>query len=602
MSTTLVQQAANQADIRQPDRPSAEAIQTQLAKILDSALFIRSERLRRFLRVAVDRALAGETEGLKEYALGRDVFDRDEGYDPRVDSIVRVEATRLRKKIGEYYRGPGSNDPVVIEFRRGGYVPVFTHAVSNVPQSASEPPPASPLNSRTVAVLPFVNLSPDPDQDFFCDGITEEILITLTTIPELNVVARTSVFHFKGKTADVREIGRQLGAGTVIEGSVRKADNRLRIAAQAIDASSGVLIWSGAFDREVSDVFEVQSEIARAIAESLRLTLASTPEDTAVARSCHDLEAYTMYLRGRHYWNKVSREGIQAALNEFTQAISLSPDYAAPYAALAEAYGHMAFWGVIPPGEGIARAREAALAALRLDQRMASAYAVLGVLASCDWKWEEAARLFQRAIELQPSNSTAQTYYALYLIARGHFPEALAAVDRCSQLDPLSPWSFRTQGWYYYFGRQYNAAIDALKKALALDGNFREAQYMLALAYLRESHYADAIALLLELPPGGYETAKWGALGEAYGYSGNLAAAEETLEKLAEIGRTEYVSPINRLSVYAGLGEWERVFDGLEQAYADHSPWLCLLKVDPRYDPIRSDARITDLLSRMGLA
>jgi tetratricopeptide (TPR) repeat protein len=262
----------------------------------------------------------------------------------------------------------------------------------------------------------------------------------------------------------------------------------------------------------------------------------------------------------------------------------------------------MAFWGVIPPGEGIARAREAALAALRLDQRMASAYAVLGVLASCDWKWEEAARLFQRAIELQPSNSTAQTYYALYLIARGHFPEALAAVDRCSQLDPLSPWSFRTQGWYYYFGRQYKAAIDALRKALVLDGNFREAQYMLALAYLRESHYADAIALLLELPPGGYETAKWGALGEAYGYSGNLAAAEETLEKLAEIGRTEYVSPINRLSVYAGLGEWERVFDGLEQAYADHSPWLCLLKVDPRYDPIRSDARITDLLSRMGLA
>jgi adenylate cyclase len=266
MSPTAFKQATNQADIDRPDRPSAEEIQTQLGKILESALFIRSERLRRFLRVAVDRALAGETEGLKEYALGRDVFDRDEGYDPRIDSIVRVEATRLRKKIREYYLHPGSNDPVVIEFRRGSYVPAFAHAQPAVQQPAS----SGPLNTRTVAVLPFVNLSPDPDQDFFCDGITEEILIALTAISELNVVARSSVFHFKGKTADVREIGRQLGAGTVIEGSVRKAENRLRVSAQTIDASSGVLIWSGTFDREVSDVFEVQGEIARAIAESLR--------------------------------------------------------------------------------------------------------------------------------------------------------------------------------------------------------------------------------------------------------------------------------------------------------------------------------------------
>ena len=603
MSRKAIKQAAIQADIDPSGRPSAEEIQAQLGKILESGLFIRSERLRRFLRVAVDRALAGETEGLKEYSLGRDVFDRDEGYDPRIDSIVRVEATRLRKKLSEYYLSPGSNDPVLIEFPRGSYVPVFTHRLPAVPQAASEPQPSGPLNPRTVAVLPFVNLSPDPDQDFFCDGITEEILITLTTVPELNVVARTSVFHFKGKTADVREIGRQLGAGTVIEGSVRKAESQLRISAQAIDASNGVLIWSGAFDREVSDVFEVQGEIARHVAESLRLTLAAAPEDPAVARSSHKLEAYTMYLRGRHYWNKVSREGIGVALNEFTRAIALYPEYAPPYAGLAEACGHLTFWGVIPPREGIPRARQAALEALRLDERMAGAYAILGALASCcDWQWEEGERFFQRAIELQPSNMSAHTYYALHHLSLGHFPKALAEIDRCSQLDPVSPWSLRNKGWYYYFRRDYGQAIDVLKKALALDGNFRETQFLLAYAYLRESHYADAIALLHALPAGPYDAAKWGGLGESHACAGNSAGAQEALEKLAEIARTEYVSPINRLSVYAGLREWDRVLDELEQAYADHSPWLCLLKVDPRYDPIRSDARITDLLNRMGLA
>src|SRR5215472_15951154 len=224
-------------------QPLPESICAELEKILSSKVFVRSERLCRFLRLTVERVLTGEADQIKEYTLGRDVFDRDQNYDPRVDSIVRVEARRLRRKLREYYKDLGASDPVSIEFPAGSYIPVFHYRTPADPKLSSQftSPELKPLNPRTVAVLPFVNLSPDPEQDFFCDGITEAILNTLTTVPQLNVVARTSVFRFKGRHGDVREIGRQLHAGTVIEGSVRKSENQLRISAQVIDASKGIL-------------------------------------------------------------------------------------------------------------------------------------------------------------------------------------------------------------------------------------------------------------------------------------------------------------------------------------------------------------------------
>ena len=246
-----------------PERITPEQIRMQLQRILASTFFVRSERLCRFLRFTVELTLSGEMDRIKEYTLGRDVFDRDKNYDPRADSIVRVEARRLRRKLGSII------ERLVLPIRsssagylRADSVPVFLPrqpASTRLTQSTAILPDPRPLNPRTVAVLPFRNLSSDPDQDFFCEGIAEEILNTLTTVPQLNVVARTSVFRFKG-SHDVREIGRQLHAGTVIEGSVRKAGNRMRISAQAIDAASGILLWSGTFDRDLTDVFAVQDE------------------------------------------------------------------------------------------------------------------------------------------------------------------------------------------------------------------------------------------------------------------------------------------------------------------------------------------------------
>jgi adenylate cyclase len=595
--------AASLEDSGHSAQPSPAQIRTQLDRILKSALFVRSERLCRFMRFTVELTLSGETDRIKEYTLGRDVFDRNKNYDPRADSIVRVEARRLRKKLSEYYREVGSTDPVSIEFPQGSYVPVFQPRRPAVPRLTTPTPLPEhrPLNPRTVAVLPFLNLSPDPDQDFFCDGIAEEILNTLSAVPQLNVVARTSVFRFKG-SHDVREIGRQLHAGTVIEGSVRKAENRLRISAQVIDAAKGVLLWSDTFDRELTDIFAVQDEIAQAIANSLHVTLAAHAHSLPSGRRKPALEAYTLLLKGRHFWNQVSQTGLQAALQKFTRAISLYPDYALPYAALAEAYLKISFWGVLPPHEGISRARQAALKAVRLDPRLADAYALQGAITCCyDWQWEEGARLLRTARQLQPSNIHALAYSALQHIFRGEFGEARLVVEKSSELDPVSPWSFRNQSWFYYYQRQYGLAADSMQSALALDPHFREGQFLLAYAYLRESRYTDAISKLLELPAGPYEATKWGALGEAYACSGNTAAAKDALSKIDALAQNEYVSPICRAGIYAGLGDWDRVFDQLEQAYLEHTPWLAALKVDPRYDPLRSDPRMTSLLKRINL-
>lgn len=595
--------AATRGDAKLSVQPSPEQIRTQLEKILTSSLFVRSERLCRFLRLTVGLAISGDTRHIKEYMLGRDVFDRGPDYDPRADSIVRVEARRLRKKLQEYYADFGPGDPVLIEFPPGSYVPAFQYRAAAphqpTPMAVAE---SRPMNPLTVAVLPFLNLSPDPDQDFFCDGITEEILNTLTTVPQLNVVARTSVFRFKGKTPDVREIGKQLHAGTVIEGSVRKAENRLRISAQVIDASLGVLLWSGSFDREISDVFAVQDEIARAIADSLHVTLAAHVNGVPMAARQRALEAYTVLLKGRHFWNQVSQEGTAAALAEFTHAISLDPDFAPPYVALADAYTKITFWCAVPPGQGIARARHAAREAIRLDGSLGEAYALLGAIAcSYDWNWEEGSRLLSRAIELQPSSMVAVSYDALRLVFLGRFEEARIRVERSSELDPLSPWSFRNQSWYYYFQGQYQLAADAMKNALALDPDFREGQFLFAYAYLRQSRYADAIAQLEALPEGAYSATKWGALGEAYACSGDLGAAADALSKLDALASTGYVSPINRVWIYAGLREWDHVFEHLEQAYSEHSLWLSSIRIDPRFDPIRSDPRMANLLARINL-
>jgi TolB-like protein/Flp pilus assembly protein TadD len=578
--------------------PSIEQIRAYLAKILASEMFVRSDRLCRFLHLTVERTLAGDTAQISEYIVGRDVFDRDHRYDPQIDSIVRVEARRLRNKLREYYQGPGADDPVVIAFPKGSYVPVFS---TSAPAAAVRTT-GRDLDPRTIAVLPFVNLSSEPDQDFFCDGITEEILNALTAVPELNIVARTSVFYFKGTNADVREIGERLGAGTVIEGSVRKAGRQLRICAKAIKASDGLTLWSDTFDRDLADVFAIQDEIARAVAGSLRVSLAPSPESSARAR---DFEGYMLYLRGRHYWNQMSLEGIENALDQFTRAIALFPNYTPPYAALADAYGHLASWGAIPPADALEKGKRAALEAVRLDQRSADALATLGSFISLfEWRWEEGVDLMTRALELEPSNVRAHELYGLQWLYRGNFPSALRCLDRALQLDPLSPRGLRFKASHYFYQRQYDKAVDVLKTALPLgrDATNREVLCSLGWVYTLQGRYEEAIEIFRNLPDGPFLVTKLGALGEAYARSGDTTAARDVLKRLQTLSETGYVSPRGLIYICAGLGDWDRAFRELDQACDDHCPWLPSVHVDPRFDSVRSDPRFKRLIERMHLA
>jgi adenylate cyclase len=579
---------APRKDGRRQGELSAGAIRSQLKDILASGQFIKSERLRRFLQLTVEWALAGRAGQLKEYVLGRDVFDRGATYDPRADSIVRVEARRLRRKLGSYYETHESA-PILIEFPRGSYVPIFHKkpAVSRAPSNESFP-------TTSIAVLPFVNLGPDADKDLLCEGITEAILHKLATIPDLQVVARTSAYHFQGKSGDVREIGQALCAGTVVEGSVRKAGNQLRVSAMAVKTADGYSLWSGTFHRKVANVFAIQDEIASAVAHSLRLRLGSSAPKKVV-----NLEAYKLYLKGRHHWNAGRFE---AAITDFSRACSLFPDYAPPQAGLADAYTWLWILGLARPSDVVPKARRAATEARRLDSQMSAAYTSLGAL-TCwhDWNWDEGANLFRKALELEPSSVMALCYYGAQFVHRRRFQDATILLEKALHLDPLSLQTHWMLGWSCYLERQYDKAIGWLKRGLELSEAWL-LRVLLGWAYLRKRKYAEAIEEFQKSSEEPAMNFALSGLGEAYGSSGKERQARGILARLETLSRTTYVPPTSFVHVYTSLGDWDRAFAWLEQGYQEHSTGLSLLSNDERYDPVRSDPRFKSLLTRIGLA
>src|ERR1700736_1556864 len=327
------------------DAVPATAVADQLARIVNSRRFISSPRLCRFLTHIVNRAIHGDLDNLKEFSIAVEVFDRNSEYDPNIDATVRVEARRLRAKLKEYYEGPGRNDAVLIGLRPGSYVPIFRWLDPQPQNQPLEIGATIPSGVASVAVLPFVNISPDPEQDYFCDGISEEIINLLTHIAGLKVIARSSAFQFKGMSVDIREVGRRLDADVIIEGSVRKAGEQLRITAQAIQAESGHGLWSETFARELKDVFAIQEKIAQVVGGLLRLHM---PEARPrVHASDRNLEAYTRYLKGRVLIYQQSPETLRAALRQLRELIELFPDYAPAYSGIAEANGHLALFGFI---------------------------------------------------------------------------------------------------------------------------------------------------------------------------------------------------------------------------------------------------------------
>ncbi|MBL8214190.1 MAG: tetratricopeptide repeat protein [Bryobacterales bacterium] len=574
---------------------SADEVREQLLRVLSSGGFRSSQRLCRFLRFLVERTLENDGERLKEYVLAIEVFDRNETYDPSIDSIVRVEARRLRHKLKAYYEGPGRHDPVFLELRPGNYVPVFRPLAA---AAAGLAPVEAAYTS--IAVLPFVNMSPEPDQEYFCDGITEEIINALASLDEVAVVSRTSSFQFKGQAVDVREVGAKLGAELIVEGSVRKAGTQLRITAQAIDANNGYHVWSETYRRELPDVFAIQEEISTSIAGRIRAKLPGR----ALRRGGYQppLEAYTAYCKALHLLHQEDMACLQAALAEFRGLTSRYPDYADPYAGVATVYAALSNFGVVCGREILPELRHSAETAVRLNPDSSAAWTVMaGISAHWEFDWAEAESRFRRAIALQPSNYAAHSWYGGVLAMLGRFDEAEREYGVAIRLNPLFASGHARMGFLRYLRGDACEALRHLNEALRLAEDFPEGRFALGMVYLHQGDYAEAIEILsrrLEEMP---IAIHMGMLVGAYHRSGEEAKCQKMLRRLEQMAAKQYVTPMARVAACVGMGDSDGAITALAASIEDRAIFANVLNVDPFVDPLRSDPRFERLVRSMGL-
>jgi TolB-like protein/predicted Ser/Thr protein kinase len=456
----------------------------------------------------------------------------------------------------------------------------------------------------SIAVLPFANLSADKEQEYFCDGMAEEIINALTQLENLRVVARTSAFVFKGKREDIREIGRKLKVDKVLEGSVRKAGNRLRITAQLINVSDGYHLWSERYDREMEDVFAIQDEITLAIVDKLRIKLLGRDKEILTTRYTGDPEAYSLYLKGRFFWNKLNTGGFEKAREYFKKAIEKAPKLAVAYAGLADSYWWSSFWGNLPPRQTYPKAREASKKAIEMDYKLGEAHASLAsTYTHYDWDWEAAEREFNRALELVPGSSYVHLYYSLYLNLRRRYNEAIIHARRAQELDPVSGFCNTNLAHRLWHARRYDEAIEEFEKWLEIEPNDWFAYHHLSEIYLEKSMINEAIAGInksVDLS-GGVPLNIAAAVMIHYRF-GNNEVAERLFDSLKERAKHEYIPPMCFISIHMVRGEMDQAFEWVKRAYEVRDSFLPWLRVTPMDSwHIAIDPRIDELLDRLGL-
>jgi serine/threonine-protein kinase len=464
--------------------------------------------------------------------------------------------------------------------------------------------PAPSPEPRRIVVLPLANISPDPRDEYFADGMTGELISCLSRLSGLRVIARTSAMQYKGAAKSVSQIGRELKVGTVLEGSVRKAGDRLRITVQLIEAQSQENLWSADFDRELKDVFAIQSEVAQRVAEALQVRLLQGEGRVLPRRATDNLGAFSFYLQGRYYWNKRTPEAFREAIDCFEQAIQKDRGYALAYAGLADAYALLGDAGdaAIPPTKAFSRAKTAVEKALELDDTLAEAHTSLAHLRMHDYDWTAAERAFQRAVELNPGYATTYHWRGLYLAALGRPEEALAAFKRALELDPVSLAIHTDLGVLSYYARRYDEAIAQYHRVLQMDPGFVRAHVTLGSAYALKGMYAEAFAALRKAMELSGDRSRVAALARAYALSGRREEALGAIEELRQLAAERYVSPYAVALVYSALGASEPAFEWLERAYQEMAGDMVYIKVDPYLDPLRSDARFGALLRKVNLA
>jgi serine/threonine-protein kinase len=476
--------------------------------------------------------------------------------------------------------------------------------VAAVPEIVPAAAPGTAREARTIAVLPFVNASGDPENEYLSDGITDELIHALGNVEGLNVASRTSVFALKGLLEDVRNLGARLGVSAVLEGTVRRAGNRLRITAQLSGVAEGRTLWSERYDRELADVFEIQDEIARTIVTTLRTTLLRDLGDAPPVRYTANLTAYHLYLQGRDWWNRRTPAAIAEGIKYFERAIEEDPGYALAYTGLADSFALQVDYRGAPVREGMERAREMARRALELDDTLAEAHTSLAwVTFIHDWDWPGAASRFRRAIELNPGYSVARQWHSWLLLAMGRTEASIAEGRMAAELDPASVSIRRSMGWLYCYTRQPAEALEHLRRALAMNPTAEENHRLLGLAYLQMGLLDESAAAFREAVSGSDSPALATAgLGRVAVARGRLTEARGILDGLYAESREHYVSPVAFVMMHAGLNQADRAFEWLDRALDDRRGWLAYLRVEPLVDPIRGDPRFGRLLEKMRLA
>jgi serine/threonine-protein kinase len=456
-------------------------------------------------------------------------------------------------------------------------------------------------SERSLAVLPFANLSPDPENEYFADGMTDELINALAKLPGLRVVSRTSAFAFKGRQQDVRSIGGQLGVESVLEGSVRRAGRRLRTSVQLVSVADGYQLWSETFDREMEDVFAIQDEISRGIVSALKLRLLGDAGTPLVKLATDNFEAYTLYLKGRLQWNRRSDDALRQGLHYFEEALARDPDYPLAHVGLADTYVLLGFYTALAPGEAFPRARAAAEAALRLDPTLGEAYPSLAyVKMYYEWDWPGALAAFRDAIERNPGYATTHQWLGNCLGLLGRSDASIASFQRAAELDPLSGIKTAAVGWGYYFARRYADAIAQQRRALEIEPDLAVAHLWYGLSLEQTGAGEDAVQRFTEaLRLLGRDPVGLSFLAHGLAMAGRKAEAAARLDELLAMRGERYVSGYDIAVACTGLGRHDDALTWLERGYAERTHWMALLKVDPRLDPLRGDPRFAALLARM---
>lgn len=504
--------------------------------------------------------------------------------------------------------GDSAENPLYIEtLPRRGYrfikrVDCIFPAILKPASDHSPPREASKI--QAIAVLPLENLSGDPSQDYFADGMTETLITSLAKIRALRVISRTSAMQYKGVRKSLPQIARQLNVDAVIEGSVLREGGRVRITTQLIHAATDQHLWAESYERDFRDILSLQSEIARQVANEVKILL--TPEEQARLGNARPVNAtaHESYLKGRYHWNKRSEESAKKALSHFQQALDVDPTYAQGYAGLADCYVILGYYNALPPLEAYPKAKAAAMKALELDSSMAEPHATLGVIKrDFEWDWRGAEQEFLRSIELNPGYAEAHHWHGTLHSMLGHHADALAEKTRALSLDPLSVVVRTDLARMLYFWRDYDKSLEQYRAVLEMDPNFSPAHLWLAHVYEQKEMFDQAIA---ELEAGVRLAAEspfsLTRLAHGHAVAGRPDDATRVLQKVQGFSKEKYVSPYDIAIVHVGLGENDQAFTWLDRAFEERSLWLGYLNVEPQLDPLRSDPRFHDLRRRIGLA